>query len=216
MLTMSAQVNKSLVNFLLLTIIGAVVTLFLLQKTDEGLQEIETLTETPYYKSLKYLTEQDFSPANVSGTQTYQTRKFQFRVSYPDGWSVEERPGYVAFNDPKRLESGYKGDAGTITPLNDISRDDGIRSAFFVRQGDKYIAVGRLGAKGGPVIERTINGKYVLVGQLAVGVYGDKGYIGLADDFRAFVSDGKRHAIIDVIGSRSVLDGMIESFSFLE
>lgn len=215
MLTMSAQVNKSLVNFLLLTIIGAVVTLFLLRKTDQGLQEIETLTETPYYKSLKYLTERDFAPASVSG-QTFQTRKFQFSVNYPDGWTVAERPGYIAFNDPERLRAGYQGDAATITSLADVSRDDAIRSAFFVRQGDKYIAVGRLGAKGGSVVETTINGKYVLVGQLVVGVYGDKGYLGLADDFRAFVSNGKRHAIIDVIGSRTVLDDMVASFNFLE
>lgn len=208
--------ERSLFAFLVLTVVGSVVSLFLVYKANKTIDEIDKLLETPYYEGLRHFTEDDIGDA-AREQKRYTGKDPGFSILYPSSWIVREQLEGVSFRDPDLRKQGYLNDIASIKIVTNVTQLEAIQKAFFVEENGLYFAIGRRGEKSEtPAVEDIVGSKKVLVGSTVIAVYTEGGNtsVGLAENYRALVSEGNRHAIIDVLANKDLLYQLIKSFSF--
>lgn len=207
----------SALAFFIMTAIAGYVTLFLLETANDTIDELDALSETPHFQLLREL-EKDLSGAVAEETHTYNNSVLYVTFSYPVQWQLEEIPEKrkIIFHDPLFQQKKFINDVASMEILEDMTRDEAIQKAFFVEKNGLYFVISRFGQKGDPAVDYIRNGNNVLIGDSVVAIYMLTGeYAGTLRSYRVLVSRNNRHAIINVLGSREILDKIIFSFLFI-
>ncbi|TSC71795.1 MAG: hypothetical protein G01um101470_495 [Parcubacteria group bacterium Gr01-1014_70] len=178
------------------------------------IDEIDALTKTPYYENLKKELEGIEKQTDVK--RTVLTSQLGFSLSYPAQWIPSEKKNRIEFFDPSLRLQGFANAVASVQLLDVDTREEAVKSAFFVEENGLYFAIGRLGRKGDPAVAYVVRGKEVLVGDTAVAVFdADGAPLGLSRNFRALVSDRGMYVIINVLESRKLLDEIVASIDFI-
>lgn len=84
--------KRSLLNFAILFVVAAAVTIFVLRKAGQAVAEIEALNELPAYRAEHESTGPPESSAETTGTslwRAYRNEKYGFAVRYPSNLKAE-------------------------------------------------------------------------------------------------------------------------------
>jgi len=190
-------------------------SLFLIDKANDAVDNLDALDNAPYFQQLRTL-EKELEGYTDTMMQTYASPALKFSVSYPVAWQIKEQDMQVDFLDPLFQKKGYVNNVASIEVLREISREEAIRKVFFVEDNGLYFAVGRLGRKGDPAVSYSVNNNNIIVGDTAVAVYDSVGtYLGIVSNYRALISHGNRHASMNVLGSRELFDALVSTFTFI-
>lgn len=210
--------QRSALSFFVMTAIGGYVTLFLIDKANDAIDELTVLSETPYFQLLRELEKELSGAEERKETRTYSNSVFHVAFSYPVQWQLEEIPKKkkIVFHDPLFQQKKFVNNVASMEILEDMTRDEAIQKAFFVEKNGLYFVISRFGEKGDPATDYIRNGNNVLIGDSAVAIYTLTGeYAGTLRNYRVLISRDNRHAIINALGSRETLDKIIFSFLFI-
>ena len=207
--------QRSALSFFAMTAIAGYMTLFLLDKANDVVDDIDELENTPYLQQLRAL-EKELGGYADNAMQTYISPALKFSVSYPVTWQAKEQDTRVNFIDPLFREKGYVNNVASIQVLDVMSREEAIQNVFFVEENGLYFAVGRLGRKGDPAVSYTVNNNNIVVGDTAVAVYDSVGtYLGIVSNYRALISHGNRYVSMNILGDRELFNIIVSTFTFL-
>lgn len=210
--------QRSALSFFVMIAVAGYISLFLINKAIDAVDGLDKLSETPNSQLLREL-EKDLSGA-VGGEEmhTYSSSVVYVTFSYPVQWKLEEIPKKrkIVFRDPLFQQKKFVNDIASMEFLEDMTRDEAIQKTFFVEKKGLYFVINRFGQKGNPAVDYERNGNNILIGDSVVAIYTLTGeYVGTLLNYRVLVSRDNRHAIINVLGSREILDKIIFSFLFI-
>lgn len=84
--------QRSVLTFLLLTVIAGAVSLFLLRKANQAISEIEGIRTEPLFLARKEFLLDGEMNANVDKWKTYKNDRYGFEVRYPDDFKESASP----------------------------------------------------------------------------------------------------------------------------
>ncbi len=89
---MMNQINlRSLLSFLVITVFGAAATVFIIQKAQNGINELDQINESPQVVARREFIKELLPSGTASEWRLYQSTQYGFELFYPPDYHIAER-----------------------------------------------------------------------------------------------------------------------------
>jgi hypothetical protein len=112
---------RSLLSFLVITIFGAVATIFIIQKAQGGVDELERINDSPQMVARREFIRELLPSGTASEWRLYQSRRYGFELFYPPDYTIAEHP--PAPDSPFILLSIEDQDGGAVLSVRAAAKN---------------------------------------------------------------------------------------------